>query len=96
MGAQDYVRIQSENWRAVNDLYSALGSTTIDANNRCNEGKPLDVRWAIVVNFLDRSKQIVGLDPLQQNCLQLLSVQGAFPSSRDFLVYVERTFPFMK
>jgi hypothetical protein len=95
LDAQDYVRIRARNFRAINDLYKALNNTAIGPNTRCDGGYPLDVRWAIVVNYVNHTKEAVGLDPLQ-NCIQILSIPAPFRSSPDLVRYVQRTFPFMK
>jgi hypothetical protein len=89
------VRIRSENWRAINEFYKALNTTLVEASSGCDDGNPLDVRWAIVVNYVDHTKEVLGLDPLR-DCIQILSIAAPLHSSLDLLKYVERTFPFMK
>jgi hypothetical protein len=94
--AQDYVRISAENFRAIDELYAALRNTAVDRKKACEFiGGPLDVRWGIVINYVDHTREAVGFGNLF-DCVQLLSAPKAWRSSGNLLRYVERTFPFMK
>jgi hypothetical protein len=93
--AQDYVRISAENFRAVDALYAALAITTVNKKEACEYQGPLDVRWAIVITYLNHTKEAIGFGATL-NCVQVLSAPTSWRSSRGLLHYVERTFPFMK
>jgi|GEM_PF-3452250 len=93
--AQDYVRITARNFRAINELYKVLKNTTVDPKTACASGSQLDVRWGIVINYRDHTREAVGFGNLF-DCVQILSIDAPLHSSWDLLKYVERTFPFMK
>ena len=93
--AQDYVRITARNFRAIDELYKVLTNTTVDPNTACASGSQLDVRWGIVINYKDHTREAVGFGNLF-DCVQILSIAAPVHSSWDLLRYAERTFPFMK
>ena len=89
----DYVRVQKANADAVGELYAALRGTTFESSTDCSA--PLfDARWAIVLNYLDKSKDVIAFGPTS-TCIRFASKKEPIGASRALLLYVQRTFPFM-
>jgi hypothetical protein len=94
MPARDYVRIRSDNYFAVDALYSGLDNTSINLNSPCDSTGP-DVRWAIVLNYKDHTREAIGFDRIAY-CLQVSSRQAPMPSTDGMVKFVDRTFGFMR
>lgn len=89
----DYVRIDSGNGEAVDDLYQALTNTVTDLNAECSSDY-VDARWAIVLNYNDQTRQAIGFGPAY-SCVRFLSRKAPVVASDALLRYVMRNFPFM-
>ncbi len=92
--AQDYARIKADNSYAVGSLYSALSDTILDPNTPC-EANQVDVRWAIVLNYKDHTKEALGFNRVAK-CVQFLSHPTASTATPGLVRYVDRTFGFMR
>lgn len=91
---RDYARIGNENRHAVDALYQGLNDTIVFLNTPC-ETRRLDVRWAIVLNYKDHTKDALGFNRLAR-CLQALSRQAPNVTTDGMVEYVDRTFGFMR
>lgn len=91
---RDYARIGSENRYAVDALYQGLNDTVAFLNTPC-ETRRLDVRWAIVLNYKDHTKDALGFNR-RARCLQVLSRQAPTATTDGMLEFVDRTFGFMR
>lgn len=90
----DYVRIDSGNSEAVGDLYHALADTVTDQASAC-KGDNVDVRWAIVLNYRDQTRDAIGIGQ-PYSCVKVLSRETPVVVASDTLLkYVKRNFPFM-
>ena len=89
----DYVRIDSGNSEAVADLYRALANTATDPKSACRSDH-IDVRWVIVMNYRDQTKDAIGIGQ-PYSCVQILSREAPVVASDGLLKYVQRNFPFM-
>ena len=93
MPVRDYARIEADNAELLDDLYSALGDTSVAPERSCRQS-PLDVRWAIVLTYKDGKKDAVAIGA-DRPCVQLSSRDAALPASRARLLgFIQRTFPF--
>jgi hypothetical protein len=88
-----YVRIRSNDTRAVSDLYQALNGTTINLTEGCSPNSP-DMRWGIVLNYRDGTRDAIGF-PASSSCAQILSKTEPVVASAALRIYVEHNFPFM-
>jgi hypothetical protein len=86
----DYVKLDAHGGSsAIPELYRALDDTTLGPAN-CSSA---DVRWAIVFNYTDKTREAVGFGRLY-DCVELLT-WDRFAASRPLWDYVHATFPFM-
>ena len=91
---RDYARIGNENRYAVDALYHGLNDTVVFLHTPC-ETRKLDVRWAIVLNYKDHTKDALGFNR-RARCLQLLSREAPTATTDGMLEFVDRTFGFMR
>jgi hypothetical protein len=89
----DYVRIERSNTFAVSDLYETLNGTVFDSSIDCST-MHFDARWAIVLNYVDKTKDAIGFGP-SSKCVHLLNRKEPIAASRTLFQYVQRNFPFM-
>ncbi len=94
MPPRDYVRVRNENRFAVDALYSGLNDTIVDLNTPC-ETEGVDVRFAIVFNYKDRTKDVLGFNRVA-HCLQVSSRRDPIVSTDGMVRFVDRTFGFMR
>lgn len=92
-GETDYVRVDNGNSEAVADLYQALMNTVIDPSSACRNSY-VDVRWVIVMNYRDQTRDAIGIGQ-PYSCVQILSREAPAVASNGLLKYVQRNFPFM-
>jgi hypothetical protein len=92
MSVQDYVRISAENTYASDSLYSAMEETLTNPDTSCPASP--DVRWAIVLNYRNKTKDALGFGTLD-NCVQVSSLSKPLATSSALLKFVQRMFPFM-
>jgi uncharacterized Fe-S cluster-containing radical SAM superfamily protein len=89
----DYVRIEASNTFAVSGLYETLNGTVFDSSIDCST-MHFDARWAIVLNYVDKTKDAIGFGP-SSKCVHLLNRKEPIAASRTLFQYVQRNFPFM-
>jgi hypothetical protein len=93
MPARDYAKISADNSFAIDSLYWGLNDTIV-FDGPC-EGNDVDVRWAIVLNYRDHTKEALGFNRIS-NCLQLLSRKAPIATTSGLVAFVDRTFGFMR